>query len=243
MCYIWPMPMDFGEAAVAVAALADELRGRIYAFVRAQARPVSRDEVATHLGISRGLAAFHLDKLIAAGWLTASYARPPGRSGRGAGRTSKYYQPSERQVELSVPTRRYDVVARILLAALLEARAAERPQDAARRIAWQRGEQLGEKMRRARRLRPPGAERALAICKEILAGYGFEPYQDGTGGIALNNCPFHALAEEAPDVVCPITQSLIEGVLRGLGNKTVEIVAVGRGRGCCVDLRPSRATS
>ncbi len=232
------MPLDFGEAAAAVAVLADELRGRIYAFVRAQARAVSREEVAAHMGISRGLAAFHLDKLIAAGWLTAHYARPPGRSGRGAGRTSKYYQPSEKQIELSVPARRYEIVAKILITALQEAGRAERPQAAARRIARERGEQLGEDLRKARRLRPPGAERALAICKELLAGYGFDPYQDGTGGIALKNCPFRALAEEAPDVVCPINQSLIDGVLRGLGNKTVEIVAVDRRQGCCVNLRP-----
>lgn len=229
--------MDFGEAAAAVAALADELRGRIYAFVRAQGRPVSRNEVAAHMGISRGLAAFHLDKLIATGWLTAHYARPAGKSGRGAGRTSKFYRPSQMQLELSVPARRYDVVAKILIAALQDADATERPQEAARRIAWQRGEQLGEKMRKAKRLRPPGAERALAISREILSGFGFDPFQDETGGVGLNNCPFRALSEEAPDVVCPISQSLIDGVLRGLGNKTVEIVAVERAEGCCVNLR------
>ncbi len=132
------MPMDFGEAAAAVAALADELRGPIYAFVRAQARPVSRDEVAAHMGISRGLAAFHLDKLIDAGWLTASYARPPGRSGRGAGRTSKYYQPSDVRLELSVPARRYDVVGRILIAALQAAAEGESPQDAAHSVGGRR---------------------------------------------------------------------------------------------------------
>ncbi len=230
--------MDFREAATAVATLADELRGRIYAFVRAQARPVSRDEVAAQMGISRGLAAFHLDKLIATGWLTASYARPPGRSGRGAGRTSKYYLPSDRQVELSVPPRRYDMVAKILVAALQDAHPGDRPQDAALRKAGQSGERLGEEVRKARRLRPPGAERALAVCKDILAACGFEPYEDESGGMALSNCPFHALVQESPEVVCPINQSLLEGVLRGLGSKTLEAVALKKEQGCCVNLRP-----
>ena len=235
------MEMDFAEAAVAVAALADELRGRIYAFVRGQPRPVSRDEVARQMGISRGLAAFHLDKLIETGWLSASYARPPGRGGRGAGRTSKYYEPSERQIEVSIPARRYDMIAKILLAAMQQAATDERAQDAARRIASERGEQLGKQARKVARIGSSRVKPALAMSKDILTACGFEP-QDEKCGIALNNCPYKALVEEAREIVCPINQSFIEGMVRGLGNKAVEVVPVQRPRGCCVDLRSPTTT-
>ena len=42
----------------AIALLADELRQRLYRFVRAQPTPVTRDQAAAAAGISRKLAAF-----------------------------------------------------------------------------------------------------------------------------------------------------------------------------------------
>jgi predicted ArsR family transcriptional regulator len=54
--------------------------------------PVGRDAVAARVGVGRTLAAFHLDKLAAAGLLTISFARPPGRTGPGAGRPAKLYR-------------------------------------------------------------------------------------------------------------------------------------------------------
>ena len=53
------------QATAAIALLADELRQRLYRFVAAQPGPVTRDEAAAAVGISRKLAAFHLDKLVA----------------------------------------------------------------------------------------------------------------------------------------------------------------------------------
>src|SRR4029450_10101092 len=51
-----------GELAMA-ALLTDELRGRLYRLGRRR-HQLSRDEAAAELGISRGLAAFHLDQLV-----------------------------------------------------------------------------------------------------------------------------------------------------------------------------------
>ena len=45
----------------AAAILSDDLRRRMYAFIRAARAPVTRDEAAASVGISRKLAAFHLD--------------------------------------------------------------------------------------------------------------------------------------------------------------------------------------
>ncbi|MBK5228026.1 MAG: winged helix-turn-helix transcriptional regulator, partial [Actinobacteria bacterium] len=95
------------KGAGAVAALEDDLRRRMYLFIRSQGRAISRDEAAEHVGISRKLAAFHLDKLVERGLLTAHYARLPGRTGPGAGRSSKLYEPSELEVNVSIPERRY----------------------------------------------------------------------------------------------------------------------------------------
>jgi predicted ArsR family transcriptional regulator len=52
--------------------------------------PVSREEAAA-VGISRPLAAYHLDKLVDDGLLEARYQRRSDRRGPGAGRPAKHY--------------------------------------------------------------------------------------------------------------------------------------------------------
>src|ERR1700746_2813438 len=87
----------------AVSSLDDPVRGRLYAFVSRQTQRAERDEAAAAVRIGRALAVYHLDKLVEAGLLTASYRRPPGRSGPGAGRPAKLYTRSDREFAVTVP--------------------------------------------------------------------------------------------------------------------------------------------
>lgn len=220
-----------------LAALDDPIRRRIYDFIRSAASAVTREEVAEEVGISRKLAAFHLDKLLDRGLLESHYARPPGRSGRGAGRSAKYYRPSDIQIEVSIPERQYDLAGSLLLDAIQNQEPGESARDAVFRIARDRGHSIGEQQRRARKLRRTGAERAMSVTGEILEEHGFEPYRDEPGGLALRNCPFHTLAQSAPDLVCDMNQAFIDGMLRGLGNDTVDAVLACKPGDCCVTLR------
>jgi len=219
-----------------VAVLEDDLRRRMYLFIRGRGAPVSRDEAAEHVGISRKLAAFHLDKLVERGLLRAHYARLPGRSGAGAGRSSKLYEPSDIELDVSIPERRYDVVGEILVEALAT-ESGDAPRETARRIAFDKGRAIGDEVKARLRLRPPGSARALTVAEEALTDYGFEPYRDETGSISLRNCPFHALARRAPDLVCGLNREFVDGLLRGLGNETVEAALEPTPGQCCVKLR------
>ncbi len=69
--------------------LDDPVRRSLYDYVSGSAEPVGRDEAATAVGIGRPLAAYHLDRLVSLGLLTADYRRPPGRNGPGAGQAGK----------------------------------------------------------------------------------------------------------------------------------------------------------
>jgi predicted ArsR family transcriptional regulator len=224
------------KGAKAMGVLEDDLRRRMYLFVRRQGRPVSRDEAAKHVGISRKLAAFHLDKLQERGLLVAHYARPAGRTGRGAGRSSKLYEPSDLHVNVSIPERRYDIVGEIMVATLDQESSAP-AREVAKRTAYARGRGLGEQVRSELRLRPPGTERALSVAEETLANHGFEPYRDASGAISLRNCPFHSLARQSPELVCGLNREFIDGLLRGLGNETVEADLQPTPGECCVKLR------
>src|ERR1700759_1828984 len=87
-----------GADLTAVSSLDDPVRGRLYAFVSSRTEPAGRDEAAAAVRIGRALAVYHLDKLVEAGLLTASYRRPPGRSGPGGGPPAQPHAPAGRGV-------------------------------------------------------------------------------------------------------------------------------------------------
>jgi predicted ArsR family transcriptional regulator len=220
----------------ALAALDDDLRRQMYLEIRQRGRAVSREEVAEAVGVSRKLAAFHLDKLVDRGLLVATYARPPGRGGRGAGRSAKFYEPSDRTFDVSIPERNYDVMGSILVQAIEEERPGERADAAAQRVARRYGEDLGKAERERRHLPPAGPERAISVATEVLSTCGYEPYAD-EGTVRLRSCPFHALAEQSRDLVCGLNHELVQGIVSGLGNDTLDVSLAPLPDECCVQLR------
>jgi len=230
--------VSLGGDLAAAAVLADDLRWQMYAFIRRADGPVTRDEVAAELGISRKLAAFHLDKLAAAGLLRTSFARPGGL--RRAGRTPKRYQPAEVDVQVSIPAREHMLLAEILLGAVLAV-----PDDsatqAALRVAAQRGRELGLAERAATRPGRLGAERALTLASGFLERSGFEPVRAAPTVVRLRNCPFHPLTDQARELICGINQAFLAGFLDGLGAVSATAVLDPSPGHCCVELRAASA--
>ena len=232
-------PMREGQKTAAIALLADPLRRRLYELVRTAGHPVSREQAADGTGISRSLAAFHIDKLVDRGLLTFDYARPEGRTGPGAGRPSKLYQPSNLEVEVSIPERQYDVIGKMLVDSILAEPGEEARTAVAGKVASAEGRRIGEQVRASLRMRPPGSERAIAAAAGILRDRGYEPYSAEDGSLRLRSCPFHALARHAPELVCRMNRHFIESILRGIGNQTVEAALEPTPGQCCVVLRPA----
>lgn len=204
----------------AVGVLGDRLRRTLYRRVIAAPGPVGRDAAAEAAGISRSLAAFHLDKLVEAGLLAVTYQRLSGRTGPGAGRPAKLYQRALAEHAVSLPPRSYDTAGR-LLAGVLDSAGLDREVQAAARAA---GAADGEAL--AGGVGPADALRAR----------GYEPYRDGEA-LRLNNCPFHALADEFPALVCGMNLALIEGLLPGCaGGEDWTARMDPLPQGCCVAL-------
>ena len=106
------------ERIAAFSSLADPTRRRLYLYTVSRPEGAGRDEAAEATGISRGLAAFHLDRLIHDGLLVADYRRLTGRTGPGAGRPAKIYRRSERELSFSVPRRNHELLARLFAQAM-----------------------------------------------------------------------------------------------------------------------------
>ncbi|MFD0332223.1 hypothetical protein ACFQZC_38520 [Streptacidiphilus monticola] len=179
-----------------VSALSDLSRRGMFAFIRRSDHPVTRDEAAASMGISRKLAAFHLDKLVDAGLLRARYGTPGAP--RRVGRQPKVYEPTDTQITVSIPDRRHELLADLLLEGMLNESGERTAAQAATDAAAARGRRLGELERERSRPGRLGAERGLTLCERMLDAYGYEPVRESPTQIRLRNCPFHPSPPKLP---------------------------------------------
>lgn len=232
------------DPLTAIGLLDEPVRRRIYAWVAGAGRPVARDEVAAGVGIGRPLAAFHLDRLAAAGLLDVEYRRRTGRSGPGAGRPAKFYRRARREIRVSLPERRYELIAE-LLASAVEATTATVPPPELETVARAAGRDLAAASgagaaaaagdRDGRNGGPASAlPAAIERLGEVLAAAGYEPTPSAGGGLTLRNCPFDALVARHRALVCGTNLAFAEGLIEGLGSEgVVARLEPGPDR-CCV---------
>ncbi len=225
----------------AIGLLDEPVRRTLYAWVVAAGRPVSRDEAAAGAGVSRALAAFHLDRLVAGGLLVPEYRRLTGRSGPGAGRPAKLYGRAEGEVAVSLPERRYDVAAGVLADAV-ERMAGDTPPQAVRDAARELGARVGEEARARTEgnAAPDGRREALVA---TLVQRGYEPFEDEHGDIRLRNCPFDALVDDHRDLVCGMNLALAEGIVEAMGDERLEPRLDPAPGTCCVAIGRSEAAT
>lgn len=219
----------------AVSVLADGVRRGLYGYVRRARRPVTREEAAADAGISAKLAAFHLDKLVAAGLLRAGYGTPGGAPR--VGRRPKVYERADTHFRVSIPERRPDVLAEILVDAVTGRQPGEDAQAAALRTARQRGEEIGAEVRAGSNPGRLGPERSVTLTQSVLERHGFEPDRPAPAELRLLNCPFHPLAARSPELVCGINHAFVCGLLTGLRTAGVRAVLAPHPDRCCVEVR------
>src|SRR6476659_9725903 len=213
------------DALDRLAPLADPVRRSLYAFVVAQPDAVDRDAAAAGTGIGRPLAAFHLDRLAAAGLLEVEYHRRSGRSGPGAGRPAKFYRRARGETAISLPPRHYDDVAEILAEGVERSGAAR---DKALEAARRRGHELAEGV--------PARDRPALVT--ALAERGYEPFPGEDGGVGLRNCPFDRLATDHRELTCSLNLALLSAAVDDFSEAGLRAHAVPPEGTCCVALAP-----
>jgi predicted ArsR family transcriptional regulator len=230
-------PSDMDQQLTGLAGLGDPLRRALYRYVVEREEPVSREDAADAVGISRPLAAYHLDKLIQDGLLEARYRRRSGRRGPGAGRPAKHYVRADRQLDLSLPARDYAALAE-LLAGAVEADTSGTAQAALNRAASALGTELGTEA--ASHTTGDGDPTSvLASLQQALAGRGYEPHEDPDGTIRLRNCPFDRIAAHHRNLVCGANHAMLQSLTDQLGgDPPVRAVLDPQPGRCCVVLTP-----
>ncbi|MEO6207202.1 MAG: transcriptional regulator [Candidatus Limnocylindrales bacterium] len=220
----------------AIALLDEPKRRRLYEFVVARHVPVSRDEAASESGVSRELAAFHLDRLVVGGLLETEFKRLNNRRGPGAGRPAKLYRRTGRDLAVSLPFRDYKRAADLLAEAVdrLDGVSGTTGRAAVADAARARGETDGLEARWHAGPRPSRQRLRTALLDSLRRG-GYEPeVAPDTGRISLRSCPFDALVARHRDLTCGMNVAWAEGVMKGLGHVDLEPALNPIDGSCCV---------
>lgn len=229
---------DLAERVAGVAALADPIRRELYLHVSAQPAPISRDQASDALGIARHTAKFHLDKLAEEGLLVISFKRLSERQGPGAGRPTKLYARSSRQLSVILPERRYELAGQLLAGAIDSAAAdGTSPGDALKAMAAGWGHVVADQARATAGPRP-NPERLLCCACQALTDNGYEAQRSG-GTIVLCNCPFDALAREHTELVCGMNLAIMTAVTEQLQETALAARLEPAADRCCVVLAPA----
>lgn len=181
-----------------------ELRETLLA-VRRQPCAASISEIAQATGVHRNVARRRLERLVAAGLLTAGFERPPGRTGPGAGRPAKVYSPAPDTTAIEFPVRRYPELVGLLVDALPKRRLSEI------------GVQFGAALATAAGVESAQDERVglEGLCR-ALGALGFqtrlEHLEDGRAEIVTPACPLRPLVV-ANAAVAEVDHALWRGLV------------------------------
>lgn len=231
-------PTNGRDDLAAMGALAEPNRRALYDYVVTQRDWVSREQAAEAVGLRRGIAAHHLDRLAADGLLETDYQRLTGRSGPGAGRPAKLYRRARNEIGVSLPPRRYDLAGKLLSDAADRARLdGTSIDDAVQQAAGEEGQRIGASGRCRLADAATAADRHKVLFDE-LQQWGYEPETRNDGVTVLHNCPFHQLSQEHTELICHMNLRLLQGVLVGLDETELRPALKPEPGECCVQFHP-----
>jgi len=177
--------------------------------------------IADRFGVHPNVARHHLERLLVDGYLEV--AAPEAHSRRGAGRPSKRYVPSAKEVGLGVETAHDE---HLLVELLLATLTTLEPADASR-LAEQAGAEYGRRLASSS-LTPDqqceSHDQLLASVAASLSDHGFAATANpGNDEIVSEACPFGEIAQRFPHVVCALDHGMVRGMVEHLSGTPVEI--------------------
>jgi len=203
------------------AVLADDTRYRVYRSIAANPRDeVTVADVAARFGLHPNVARMHLAKLEQAGFVETGL-----RKTSAGGRPARLYRLSDKVLTFGFPPRRYELLARLALAALADSADREAIEAACREVGTAEG-------RRALAGGGPPNDRhaASALVARVAEDQGLLPeveWDDGRLQLTVHNCAFHELSGADPQLVCAMHRAFLAGVL--------EVVLGSFGTVACAD--------
>lgn len=210
-------------------AFGDPTRRLLYSFVSDAQEGLTATEAGRLAGLHRTVARGHLERLLELGLLTVAR-----RKGPGGGRPSKVYLASRQPMTASLPPRRYERLASLLLDALSRSSDGKGTHEAAEASGWAFGREIaaahGLSADEPTRLSPEDTQ-------AWLDDNGYRATVTATGEqitLRIENCVFRELALASGNTVCALDQALIRGLL-GLSRERLRVAGlIAAGDPCCL---------
>jgi predicted ArsR family transcriptional regulator len=208
----------------------DPTRRSVYRHLRLNAEPCTAAEVAEEFDIHRTVARAHLEKLCEVGLLEVGTRRRPA-----GGRPAKTYVIGADRLEVMLPPRRYERLARLLLTLVNT----QLEPSVAAFAAMDVGRAYGADM--AQEIAGDGVEPPIRLAAHAVAnwmesaGYamGVVDSEPGTLIIEIKNCVYRELSQEHPDVVCGFDQGTLCGMLGVDASAHRRVTAICAGDDVC----------
>lgn len=187
-------------------------------FARAQARPITADELAAAQQVHRNVARSRLERLVEADLLAAGYERRTGRSGPGAGRPAKTYAVVPELETIEFPARRYETLLGLLLDAVPSHGRCERLREV--------GFAFAAELARTARLQPAttlrtGFERMCEAVRSLGYQVSVARVTEDGAVIETPTCPLRPLVRARPEAA-----EIDRGMWAGLAARAIDGVEV-----------------
>ncbi len=208
----------------------DPTRRNIYRHLRGCEQPQSASEVADVFGLHRTVARAHLERLLEMDLVTTATRRRAG-----GGRPAKTYAVSDARLEIMLPPRRYERLARLLLRLVHETLEPDVAATTAAALGRAYGMQTAEEFA-GNDSQAPAALSPRAVLHWLdLAGYGAKLSSNGNGEtiIEVHNCVYGELSREYPDVVCAFDCNMLCGMLGVDASRHTQTHALSHGDTYC----------
>lgn len=208
----------------------DATRRNVYKRLRTLDEPVSASEMAEPFGLHRTVARAHLEKLVQLG-----LAETDTRRRAGGGRPAKVYSLTGGRLEIMVPPRRFERLARLLLELIEEAVAPA----AAAGLALSVGRRFGEQSARELSRAGPRERSSLAPAEVVAwmdcAGYDvtLSGGKAGVTTVEVHNCVYSELATSHASLVCCFDRGMVCGMLGIEASQHEQTMALANGDPCC----------
>ena len=188
----------------------DPTRRGIYRHLRGCDTPQSASEVAEVFGLHRTVARAHLERLGELGLVSMATRRRPG-----GGRPAKIYAVTDARLEVMLPPRRYERLARLLLQLVHDTLEPDVAAATAAALGRAYGEQTAEEFAGAVVQAPVRLSPRAVMDWMEMSGYGATLGSNGNGEtvIEVHNCVYRELSKEYPEVVCAFDRSMLCGML------------------------------
>lgn len=201
----------------------DATRREVYLHVQTATDGVTAAEISRNFSIHSNVARHHLEKLRNAGFVEVAPDQPLNRSGQRAGRPSRRYVATTKEVTVSLPHRDDRLLIDLLMAMLTTLD----PKHASQ-LAEQAGRTYGAQLAKAQQDddSQPATTRndILGAVAGVLTGQGFDAnVHPDTDGIVAHKCPFGEVAKAFPHVICALDKGMLAGLLEGLSGTPQEL--------------------